>query len=125
MKPVIEIRDISERYELGQHAQMYSNFRELLAGTFRKLGKAERPISRNVCGLSDSNSFSTVKNVSIDIQAGETVAIIGSNGAGKGTLPKIVSCIPIQPLATLKFADEWAVCWKWVLDFIPVGGGAS
>ena len=91
MKPAIEIRGISKRYELGERAQMYGSFREslsrLISSPWKRLSKTSRSAK------SDGSAFWAVKNINIDIEQGETVALIGSNGAGKSTLLKIISRI--------------------------------
>jgi lipopolysaccharide transport system ATP-binding protein len=119
MKPVIEIRDISKRYGLDEHAQICGSFREALTHTFGKLWKAERLFSRNGSGANGRNSFWAIKNVSIDIQAGETVAIIGSNGAGKSTLLKIVSRITDPTTGYIKVRGRMASLLEVGTGFHP------
>jgi lipopolysaccharide transport system ATP-binding protein len=93
MKPIIEIRNVSKRYELGESAAAYGNIREALVQLFRKpwdiISQASTKGTRN----SKQNSFWALKDVNLDIQKGDTVGIIGSNGAGKSTLLKILSRI--------------------------------
>ena len=58
-----------------------------------------------------SKSFSGVtvlQNISVQIQAGEVMGILGENGAGKSTLLKIISGIYQRSSGQLKIAGEVA-----------------
>lgn len=46
---------------------------------------------KNVCFKFDDTEEHLLKNVSFDIKAGETIAIIGKTGAGKSTIAKILT----------------------------------
>lgn len=76
--------DISKRYRIGatQGVARYRSLREELSGlrTRRKAEKAR-------------NDFWALKDVSFQIATGETVGIIGRNGAGKSTMLKVLAGI--------------------------------
>jgi ATP-binding cassette subfamily B protein len=48
---------------------------------------------RNVSFAYPGSTVPAVRNVSLEIQAGETLAIVGENGAGKTTVVKLLACL--------------------------------
>jgi lipopolysaccharide transport system ATP-binding protein len=92
MKRVVEARNLSKRYILGENVERYGNLRESLTKAVMKPWKALRKTSSNNQPPAD-NVFWALKNVDLDVEQGDNLAVIGSNGAGKSTLLKILSRI--------------------------------
>jgi len=92
---VISVRDISKAYRLGE-----VNRRVL----WNEIGRAVRRFALGDREEEEEGLFWALKGVSFEIAEGETVGIIGKNGAGKSTILKILSRItaPTAGQATVR-----------------------
>jgi lipopolysaccharide transport system ATP-binding protein len=84
MSCVIRVENLSKKYVLG-HQTHYDTLRDRITGMFRFFGG--RKLSPR------DEEFWALKDVSFEINRGDSVGIIGRNGAGKSTLLKILSRI--------------------------------
>jgi lipopolysaccharide transport system ATP-binding protein len=91
MAPIIEIRNVSKLYQLGEAPSMHGSFREVLKNALLGPFRLDHKSAKSGSGKVDS--LWALRGVTLDIQKGDTVGIIGSNGAGKSTLLKILSRI--------------------------------
>jgi lipopolysaccharide transport system ATP-binding protein len=79
MKPILEIENLSKVFSIGHQRKPYNSLRDSFSGLFTKKETTEE--------------FYALKDVSFQVEQGETVGIMGKNGAGKSTLLKILSKI--------------------------------
>jgi lipopolysaccharide transport system ATP-binding protein len=92
MAPIIEVKNVSKQYLLGEAAGFYGNLREAITHTLAAPFRALRQ-KRDKEWNAKQSSFWALSDVSLNVEKGDTVAIIGANGAGKSTLLKILSRI--------------------------------
>jgi len=87
MNPAIHLEDVGKRYRITGRKSGYRTLRESLmessAAPYRFLtGRTHRSADEYIWAL---------EKVTLDIQPGEVVGVIGHNGAGKSTLLKILA----------------------------------
>src|SRR5919107_5611931 len=82
----IQVEELGKQYRVG-HAHGPRTLREDLVDL------ARIPLRRAKRGTSEDGTVWALRDVSLEVQQGEVVGIIGGNGAGKSTLLKILSRI--------------------------------
>jgi len=83
----VTVKNVSKRYMIGGTKNTNNTLRDSLAGVAKNL------IRRGEVDGEDTREFWALKNVSFEVYKGETLGIIGGNGAGKSTMLKILSRI--------------------------------
>lgn len=102
MKPILEIQTISKKFRINANQQPYLSLRDSVSSLFKTKNKTE--------------DFWALRDVTFNVEAGDTVGIIGKNGAGKSTLLKILS--KITPPTSGKI-----ICRGRIASLLEVGTG--
>jgi lipopolysaccharide transport system ATP-binding protein len=101
MKAAISIEQLSKRYHLGDgKVHSYRTLRESvmegLAASWNRLRRS-RPVpghdGASASDVGQPDELWALKDVSLEVQPGEVLGVIGRNGVGKSTLLKVLSRI--------------------------------
>jgi lipopolysaccharide transport system ATP-binding protein len=112
-RPSILIDKLGKQYWLGARGPAYRTLREAIMGA---VAAPWRRLVRLSGASSGGEMIWALKDVSLEVQAGEVVGIIGRNGAGKSTLLKVLSQIT-EP------TEGWAEIRGRVGSLLEVGTG--
>ena len=111
---MIRVEGLSKQYRIGRPRERYKTLRETLSNQTLEMVRGIASRVRRQSAATDI--FWALRDVSIDIQQGEVVGIIGRNGAGKSTLLKILARVT-KPTA------GYATIWGRVGSLLEVGTG--
>jgi lipopolysaccharide transport system ATP-binding protein len=90
-KPVISVENLSKRYIIGHQRAETEGIRHVIESAVQAPFKWAR--SRQEEKKRQREEFWALKGISFEVKQGEVVGFIGSNGAGKSTMFKLLSRI--------------------------------
>jgi lipopolysaccharide transport system ATP-binding protein len=99
MAVAIKVEGLGKRYLLShQHKARYRSLRDSIVEGAHDVGRAARRLlhGKASSARAEKEEFWAVKDIDLQIEQGERLAIIGRNGAGKSTLLKLLSRV-VEP----------------------------
>jgi lipopolysaccharide transport system ATP-binding protein len=105
----ISVQNVSKLYYKNAHRA--HSIKDLTRQLFKKIIHSGQPKQE------EKKPFWALKNINLDIKAGEILGIVGNNGAGKSTLLKTIA--QITP-PTEGVIEMYGRCLKWALAFTMI-----
>lgn len=100
--PMIRVREVSKRYRVGKLA---TTLKESLAGW--------------LSGRPSADWLWALRNVSLSVNAGEAVGIVGHNGAGKSTLLRLLARVSKPTVGVIETKGRMAALLELGAGFHP------
>lgn len=113
---LIEIKNVSKKYIIAhENKRPFASLKEILSEKGKQvvdfITRKKREKKANTL-----EEFWALKNIDLNIQAGDRVALLGRNGAGKSTLLKLLSRITEPTTGSIKIAGR-------IVSLLEVGSG--
>lgn len=111
---IIHVRNLSKQYRIDNKSRM---LRQDFFGVIKDvLGAAQDEATRG-------KFFLALNDISFDVRAGESVALIGKNGSGKTTLIRLMANIMRPTAGTVEVRGRYAALIGLGTGFIPKMSG--
>jgi lipopolysaccharide transport system ATP-binding protein len=116
MTSAIEISGVGKQYRRGMQAYTYNRASEVMANWGKRLIGAG---PREARAARADETFWALKDISLTIEQGQVVGIIGRNGSGKSTLLKIISQITAPTTGELRITGRTGTLLEVGTGFHP------
>ena len=111
---ILVLRD-GRRVEYGTTGQIIKQPREAYTKALvsvRSIGHVEKPDAAPILSVANGTaryrgtSFDVLKNVTVDLPAGQTLAVVGESGSGKSTLARVITGLLPATAGRITFAGR-------------------
>jgi lipopolysaccharide transport system ATP-binding protein len=89
----VTVRDLGKRYQIGKLHQSTNSLREALVGSASMLGRRVKAVAGGHVHFYESEELWALRQLDLDVQPGDVLGVIGTNGAGKSTFLKVLARI--------------------------------
>lgn len=90
---VIEIKNLRKKYRIHHYSGRYIALRDILAGIVKHPFRFLKQKTKAIVGRETQEDFYALNGITLNVEKGSVIGVIGKNGAGKSTLFKIITGI--------------------------------